>query len=71
MLLLKLQAFTVNNSERVNGGVCFQLQTVAGLFLVKLQVFTINSSEGLCDRVCNGICNQNLLQNMKDLYLEK
>ena len=53
---IKVQAFTVNDSDRVNGVVCFELQAVAGLFLVKLQVFTINSSDGLCDRVCNGIC---------------
>ena len=66
---MKLQAFTVNDSERIDGGVCFQLQTVTGLLLVKLQIFTINSCEGFCDRMCNEICHQ--LQNMKDLCLEK
>ena len=52
-------------SERVNGGVSFQLQAVTSLFLVKLQVFTINSSEEFFDRVYNGMCLY--LQNMKNL----
>ena len=69
MLLVTHQAFTVNDSERVNGLVRFQFQALTGLFLVKLQVFTINNSEEFCGRTCNGNCLQ--LQNVTDLYLEK
>ena len=35
LLLVKLQAFTVNDSERVNDRICFYLQAVVGLLLVK------------------------------------
>ena len=55
----KLQNFIVNDSERVNGGVCFQLQAVTAVI----------SREGFFDRVCNGMSL--LLQDMTDLYLEK
>ena len=56
LLLVKLQAFTVNNSERFNGIVCLLLHDVTGLFLVYIQDFIINSSDGVCGRVCNRIC---------------
>ena len=35
LLLVKLQAFTVNDSQRVNDRVCFEFQAVVGSFLVK------------------------------------
>ena len=55
LLLVKLQAFSVNDSKRVKCGVRFLLQAVTDLFLAKPHAFIINSSDGFCKGVFNGI----------------
>ena len=41
-VLVKLQAFTINDSDEVCDEACFYHHVVRSLFLVKLQAFTIN-----------------------------
>ena len=48
-VLLKIQAFAMNGSDRVCNGACFHLQAVI-VCVVKIQAFTMNGSYGVYDR---------------------
>ena len=48
-VLLKIQAFAMNDSDRVCNGACFYLQAVV-VCVVKIQAFTMNGSYGVYDR---------------------
>ena len=48
-VLLKIQAFAMNGSDRVCNGACFYLLAVV-VCVVKIQAFTMNGSYGVYDR---------------------
>ena len=59
-VLLKIQAFAMNGSDRVCNGACFYLQAVV-VCVVKIQAFTMNGSYGVYDSLSLSPCCGSLL----------